>query len=335
MKKLEAAKKVTKQTRWPIARLVDFYPQLRRPETRKGSFSAPIPNIGLNLAVMSFNIRRGTKQDGRNHWVYRRDLVHNVLNQYRPGVLGLQEALDFQISEIRAMLPGYECVGIGNTGGSKELHNTIFYDAGLFVLSDEGTFWLSDTPDIPGSKGWGNIIPRSCTWVRLIEKESQRAFYFYNAHLDHISQRSRKKSVIFLIQRIHARPFPDPFALVGDFNARERSAPIRYLKGKIPLSTKRGVKALNPIPLMDAFRVRYPGNKNIGTFHGFRRYFFRFKLDYVFVPPSVRVMDAEIIQLRWNKRYPSDHFPLLTHIGLPVNSVSLDSRSSCEGAVSQ
>ena len=168
--------KSNQQTRWPIARPVDSYPQSRSPETRKGSFSAPIPNTGLNLAVMSFNIRRGTKQDGRNHWVYRRDLVHSVLNQYRPGILGLQEALDFQISEIRAMLPGYECVGIGNTGGSNELHNTIFYNAGLFVLSDEGTFWLSDTPDIPGSKAWGNMIPRSCTWVRLMKKNLSKPF---------------------------------------------------------------------------------------------------------------------------------------------------------------
>jgi endonuclease/exonuclease/phosphatase family metal-dependent hydrolase len=124
------------------------------------SLANPIPNISLNLNVMSFNIRRGTARDGRNHWIYRRNLVHEILNQYCPDVLGLQEALDFQISEICAMLPGFLNVGIGSLGGDKGLHNVIFYDANRFVLSEEGTFWLSDEPDIPRSKGWGNIIPR-------------------------------------------------------------------------------------------------------------------------------------------------------------------------------
>jgi hypothetical protein len=161
MKEFRLARNPTNQTGGPIARLVALYPPLSSPETKDNSFFDPIPDCPLELAVMSFNIRRGTKQDGRNHWIYRRSLVHKVLNQYRPDVLGLQEALDFQISEIRAMLPGYECVGIGSLGGSEGLHNTILYDAGLFVLSEEGTFWLSDTPDIPGSKGWGNISRES------------------------------------------------------------------------------------------------------------------------------------------------------------------------------
>ncbi|HYA13850.1 MAG TPA: endonuclease/exonuclease/phosphatase family protein [Syntrophales bacterium] len=281
-----------------------------------------MPSTGLHLNVMSFNIRRGTAQDGRNHWIFRRKLVHEIMNHYHPDVLGLQEALDFQNSEIRTMLPGYKKVGTGNLGGTKGLHNTIFYDAARFILSEEGTFWYSDTPDIPGSKGWGNMIPRTCTWVRLIEKNSWRAFYFYNTHLDHISLRSRKKSVISLMQYIYTRPFPDPFVLTGDFNARERSTPIQYLKGKAPLKIKTKLKVYNPSPLMDTFRVQYPNKRNTATFHGFRRYFFRLKLDYIFVPYYVRVRDAKIIQLCGKKCYPSDHFPLLTHIDLPANFAS-------------
>jgi len=333
MKRFKFDKKVINHTRWPIAWFFGFKPQPGSPETQKDSFSNPIPGIGLNMNVMSFNIRRGTRQDGRNHWIYRRNLVNEILNQYRPDVLGLQEALDFQMSEILAMLPGYEKVGIGNLGGSEGLHNAIFYDAGRFLLSDEGTFWLSDAPDIPGSKGWGNIIPRICTWARLIEKKSQQAFYFYNTHLDHISHRARKKSVIFLSQCIHTRLFPDPFVLAGDFNARERSSPIQYLKGEIPLKIKVKVKVLNPVPLMDTFRVLYPENRNIATFHGYRRYFFRFKIDYIFVSASARVIDAKIIQLRWKKCYPSDHFPLLAHVDLPVNIDSSDSDSFFEEAI--
>jgi endonuclease/exonuclease/phosphatase family metal-dependent hydrolase len=124
------------------------------------------------------------------------------------------------------------------------------------------------------------------------------------------------------MQRIHARSYPDAFVLTGDFNAREKSAPIKYLKGKIFLNIRNEGKVLNPDPLRDTFRVRYPNLRNAATFHGYHRFFFRFKLDYTFVPSSIRVLDARIIQLCLKKCYPSDHFPLFTRIDVPVNLAS-------------
>lgn len=268
---------------------------------------------------MSFNIRRGTRSDGKNNWIFRRKLVKEVLTQYRPDVLGLQEALDFQMDEISAILPGYVKIGIGHLGGSQGMHNAIFYDATRFDLKEEGTFWFSDTPDVPGSRGWGNIIPRGCTWARLLEKKSHRAFYFYNAHLDHLSLKSKKKSVVFLIEHIRARRFGDPFVITGDFNAGEKSAPIRYLKGVHLLVTKPKRRVVNDEPLVDTFREIYPDLRKASTFHGYYRFIFRLKIDYIFVPPSVKVCDAEIIQIRNKRCYPSDHFPLFTKIQLPHN----------------
>jgi len=308
------AKKSIAQIRKPVCQPADW-PSVFNP-------LLTIPKSGLNLNVMSFNIRRGTARDGKNHWIFRRNRVSELLNHYRPDVLGLQEALNFQVTEIRTMLPGYEMIGSGSLGGGKGLFNAIFYDAERFFLSEEGTFWFSDNPDIPGSKGWGNILPRTCTWVRLIEKDSEQAFYFYNVHLDHISWQSRKNSVVFLTRFIHTRSFPDSFVLTGDFNAREKSASIQYLKGKIPLRIKRTESVSNPEPLMDTFRVRYPSGRRVATFHGFRSYFFRFKFDYIFVPSYARVQDAIIIQPQWKKCYPSDHFPLFANIDLSVISAT-------------
>ncbi|OPY14367.1 MAG: Endonuclease/Exonuclease/phosphatase family protein [Syntrophus sp. PtaB.Bin001] len=333
MNGLKFAKEIIDNKGWPIVRLFDFRPQLISPETKTNCFVDTVSGGGLEMNVMSFNIRRGTRRDGINHWIYRRKLVREIFSSYRPDVLGLQEALDFQMSEILNMLPGYEKVGIGNLGGSKGLHNAILYDAKRFLVSEEGTFWFSDTPEIPGSKGWGNIIPRICTWARLIEKKSHQAFYFYNIHLDHLSLRSRKKSVVSLTRCIHSRTYPDPFVLTGDFNAGERSAPIRYLKGNIPLKITLKDKVLNPVPLTDTFRVRYPAKRNIGTYHGYGRYFFRFKLDYIFVSSAVRVIDTEIIRLRWENCYPSDHFPLLAHVDLPVDIASAHPSSFFDQAI--
>jgi endonuclease/exonuclease/phosphatase family metal-dependent hydrolase len=322
MKGLKFAKKSIAQIRRPAVWLWGFNPLRRISKPGIASVSNLMPSTGLNLNVMSFNIRRGTAKDGKNHWKFRRNRICELLNHYHPDVLGLQEALNFQISEIRTMLPGYENACAENVSGIKVLHNSIFFNASRFCLSEQGTFWFSDTPDIPGSKGWGNIMPRTCTWARLIEKNSRQAFYFYNVHLDHLSRRSRKNSVVFLTQFIHKRSSPDPFVLTGDFNAGEKSAPIKYLKGKIPLKIRKKGFVSNPEPLMDTFRVRYPNDRHVATFHGYRRLFFRFRLDYIFVPASVRVQDAKIIHPLWRKYYPSDHFPLLTHIGLPVISAS-------------
>lgn len=316
MKGLRFAQKSITHIRRPVVWLRKFTPQRRTPKAEMDFVPHPMPDTGLNVNIMSFNIRSGTAQDGRNHWIYRSYRVHEILNHYRPDVLGLQEALDFQISAVSAMLPGYEKVGCGNLGGSRGLHTAIFYDSARFVPSAEGTFWFSKTPDIPGSRAWGNIIPRTCTWARLIDKETEQAFYFYNVHLDHLSLRSRKNSVVLLTRYIHARHSPDPFILAGDFNAREKTSPIQYLKGNIPLKIKAKEVVLNPEPLLDTFRVQNPHHRNVATFHGYRRLLFRFKLDYIFVPSSIRVQDARIIQVRWKKCYPSDHFPLYTQINM-------------------
>jgi len=155
------AKKSIAQICRPVVLFWGFHHLRKILKVAVDSSANPRPDTGLNLNIMSFNIRRGTAKDGNNHWIFRRNRVSELLNHYRPDVLGLQEALDFQIAEIRTMLPGYDQAGKGNLGGSKGLHTAIFYDAVRFVPSAEGTFWFSDTPDIPGSKGWGNIQSRT------------------------------------------------------------------------------------------------------------------------------------------------------------------------------
>jgi hypothetical protein len=139
MKGLIFAKKSIAQIRRPVVWLRSFHPLRRIPKPGMASFSNLMPSTGLNLNVMSFNIRRGTAKDGKNHWRFRRNRICELLNHYHPDVLGLQEALNFQISEICTMLPGYENAGTENWGGSKALHNAIFFNASRFRLSEQGT----------------------------------------------------------------------------------------------------------------------------------------------------------------------------------------------------
>ena len=268
---------------------------------------------------MSFNIRYGTADDGENRWENRREMVFDVLRDYRPDVVGLQEALRFQIDQIRKALPEYGEVGVGRDDGkTKGEYSCILYNLARFRVADSATFWFSETPQVPGSIHWGNVCTRICTWARLVEKKSGRALLVYNVHLDHRSQPSREKSVELLAERIQHRKHPEPFVLTGDFNAGENNPAITYLKGKTLLGTTAQCKTANPIPVVDTFRVLHPHAVDVGTFNEFKGTRSGEKIDFVFAPPAAQVLEAEIIHTQRKGRYPSDHFPITTWLCLPA-----------------
>jgi endonuclease/exonuclease/phosphatase family metal-dependent hydrolase len=254
------------------------------------------------LTVMSFNIRYGTAKDGDNAWPNRRAMVFDVLRDLDADVIGVQEALAFQLDEILAAIPAYATLGVGrdDAAAAGEL-SAILFKKNRFRVAESGTFWFSDTPSVPGSKTWGNNYTRICTWARLIDRDG-RGFYMYNVHLDHESQPSRERSTQLLRQRIEARAYAgDPVIITGDFNVGEKNPALDTLRG----------------PFVDTFRTVRPDEQPAGTFTAFK-----FgntagdKIDYVFVQPGTEVQHAEIVRFSRNERYPSDHFPVVARVRL-------------------
>ena len=256
-----------------------------------------------SLTVMTFNIRYGTAKDGENDWAARRALLFDILRDQNADVIGLQEALDFQIDEMLEAVPGYAVVGVGrNDGARKGEYAAILFRRDRLQVGASGTFWFSDTPDVVASTAWGNRITRICTWARFIDRDG-RAFWQFNVHLDHESQPSRVKSVQFLRKRIDARPFrEDPVVVTGDFNVGERNAALTAL-------TSDGA-------FIDTFRVLYPDERVAGTFNGFSGKTEDDKIDYVFVQPGTSVLAAAIVRTSRDNRYASDHFPVTARIRL-------------------
>ena len=251
------------------------------------------------LSAMSFNIRYGTANDGENRWPLRREFLIDVMREQNADVVGLQEALDFQIDEIVAALPIYGVIGVGRDDGARKgEYSAILFRRDRFQVSDAGTFWFSDTPEIVASKSWGNNITRICTWARLVDRDG-RAFWHYNVHLDHQSQPSRERSAQLLRQRIDARRFAqEPVVITGDFNAGEKNPAVASM-------TAGGT-------YVDSFRVKHPDEKNVGTFSAFDIAKTGVeKIDYVFVPAGTEVMRAEIVRTARGGRTPSDHFPVV------------------------
>jgi len=278
---------------------------------------------------MSFNIRYGTANDGQNRWEHRREMVFDVLRKHRPDVVGLQETLRFQIDEIRQALPEYGEIGVGRDDGkTKGEYCAILYCRDRFGVDESGTFWLSDTPEVPGSITWGNACTRICTWARLVEKKSDRAFYVFNLHLDHVSQPSREKSVVLLTQRILGRKHPDAFVVTGDFNAGENNPAILYLKARSSLAGEHAGKPRNPVPMVDTFRLLHPDAVEAGTFNGFVGKRKGEKIDFVLTTLGVEVIEAQILRDEVNGRYPSDHFPVTARLRLPVRGKCRQERAA-------
>jgi endonuclease/exonuclease/phosphatase family metal-dependent hydrolase len=195
-----------------------------------------IAENGPTLAVMTFNIRYGTADDGPNRWGERRELVFEVFRTHCPDVVGIQEGLRFQLDELREAVPGYAEVGVGRDDGKdKGEYAAILYREDRFRLVKSGTFWFSPTPETAGSMGWGARLPRICTWVWLAERSTGRTFRVFNVHLDHASQSSREHSAAALLDAILDQDAPSvPVVVTGDFNSPEDNAAIRILKEGVP-----------------------------------------------------------------------------------------------------
>ncbi len=261
----------------------------------------PQPAPGAPLAVMSFNIRYGTANDGDNHWLKRRDQLFDLLREQQADVVGLQEALHFQIEEILRAVPGYDYVGVGRSDGRQAgEYAAILYRTARLKARRSDTFWFSDTPGVVKSTSWGNQIERICTWAYFEDMEGP-SFYLYNVHLDHQSQPSREKSVALLLERVAARDPKLPAVVTGDFNAGEANPAAKAM-----LASFR-----------DSFRLLHPGAAEVGTFNGFKPgQTGGDKIDFVFVEAGTEVLAAEIVRSSRDGRYPSDHFPVTARVRL-------------------
>ena len=271
----------------------------------QASQAPPAAAVREPLTVMSFNIRYGAANDGEDRWALRREFLFEVVREANADLVGLQEALDGQIQELLAALPQYAVVGVGRDDGrTRGEYAAILYRRNRFRVSDAGTFWFSDTPEVVASRSWGNTITRICTWARFIDRDG-RAFWHYNVHLDHQSQPSRERSAGLLAERITARRVPEPAIVTGDFNVGETNPAIAQLT--------TGAPAL----FVDTFRAKHPDEKIAGTFTGFKYGATTGdKIDYVLVPPGTEVLEAAIVRTSRNDRYPSDHFPVLSRFVL-------------------
>jgi endonuclease/exonuclease/phosphatase family metal-dependent hydrolase len=266
----------------------------------------PAEKLPLRVTAITFNIRYSTEADGLNRWDLRRDQARAMLLREAADFIGMQEVLPEQLAFLQESLSDYAVLS-----RSREVDPArgeavpLFYRRDRWKLDPErhGTFWLSETPDVPGSKSWQSSLPRVATWARLTDATSGRAVWVYNTHFDHQSERARIEAARLIARRLAERNSDEPVLVMGDLNATSSNEAVRTF-------------VTPPVQLVDAYRAAHPEGAEPGTFHAFTGRRDGGRIDYLFASPtlSLRIVDARVLYDNHKGRYVSDHFPVLTTV---------------------
>ncbi|MEN6603760.1 MAG: endonuclease/exonuclease/phosphatase family protein [Bryobacteraceae bacterium] len=254
-----------------------------------------------NLRVMTFNVRCAAAGDGDNRWEARRDILVRTIRLKRPDLIGTQELLKEQGRYIVEQAPEYAWFGLSRRGNHEDEHMGVFYRKTRLTPVESGNFWLSQTPDVPGSSSWGMSLPRMVTWARFKTSHGSQ-FVFYNTHFPHRGQdhQARLECARLIASRMAALDKDVPFLLTGDFN------------------TPAGgdVQAVFTATLTDAWTATSKRSGPEGTFHGFRGVPRDGRIDWILYRGPWKSLEAETVTYNEDGRYPSDHFPAFTVLRL-------------------
>ena len=275
-------------------------------ETETSDRSAEVTSEPMR--VMSFNIRFDNPDDGPDAWPHRKDFVASMFRFHQNDLVGTQEGLINQLEELDEMLPEFEWIGVGRDAGDERGEFcAIYYKTDRFDLIEDGTFWLSEAPNEPGSQSWDAALPRIVTWARLMDKRNDRSFIVFNTHFDHRGQEARRQSSSLILEKVAGIAGDDPVIVMGDLNTVEEDEPYQILANPDQGPVE--------IELLDGFYHSKHGHHGpTSTWNAFERIFPDRRIDYIFADPNFRFIQHGILADIRNGHFPSDHLPVVADI---------------------
>ena len=303
------------------------------------SASAVAGDASEKMRVLTYNIlysgyssndvRKLSQWDPHRAWSDRKEDLAKFVRRIDPDVFGLQEACEDQVDFFKQKMPDFGCSGKFRgveKDGSYMSGSPIYWRKSRFDAGECGTFWLSPTPDKPGSFGWGSPGPRICSWQILTDKNTRVRFCFANMHADHVSAKSKLKSAELVVKRLEEIAKGMPIVLIGDHNVHESDPPAvlfaktwRNALYESETHPKGPWRSFNDwqvkkgeVSAEEAFKT--PVEMRVRDRKKFGR-----RLDYIFVSEGVRVLSYETsAEMRPSLGlYYSDHFPVFADIALP------------------
>jgi endonuclease/exonuclease/phosphatase family metal-dependent hydrolase len=260
------------------------------------------------LRVMTYNIRFDNPTDGVHAWPNRKELVASVIRFHKADIIGVQEALEHQIQDLMELLPGYDWVGVGRNEDEGGEFSAILYRSSVVTVKAAQTFWLSESPDEPGSQSWDSSLPRIATWAHFVTSSEERELFVLNTHFDHRGEQARLESAHLIKEQTSRLANGLPVIVMGDLNATSEQPPLALLSDT-PLPDGRS--------LHDGFvHSLQPHHGPASTWTGFTKIEADRRIDYIFASEDLPIYYHAILTDKLEDRYPSDHLPVLVEVGL-------------------
>ena len=252
-------------------------------------------------SIISYNIRYDNAWDVENSWKIRKNKVRQLLIQYAPSIIGIQEGLLSQVQYLDSCLTDYNYVGVGREDGKEQgEYCAIYFDTTRYSVLNHSTFWLSETPDII-SIGWDAALERICTYGLFKDRKTSEEFWVFNTHFDHMGTSAREQSsgmILKMIKKINRQSLP--LILMGDFNSIPDSPPINKIKTDLSDALQISLEELQgPRGTFNGFNVDMPIEKRI---------------DYIFTENFKVLSYIHINDRLNNNRHISDHLPVMVKI---------------------
>jgi endonuclease/exonuclease/phosphatase family metal-dependent hydrolase len=254
------------------------------------------------LTIMTFNVRYDTPADGVNAWPNRISLIEEYMNHEKPDIVGMQENLYHQNEDLLSIMPGYTYIGTGRDDGKQSGEfSPLFYRTDVFELLEHSQFWLSETPDVPGSIGWEAVLPRVVTWAKFRHIESNKKLYVFNTHFSHVSDLARRKSMEFMADQIQSIAGTERIIVTGDFNIAKGSQLYYDMLARFyRYGQLQNAELISADPVNDAY----------STFNGFRDNATPVVIDYIFVNNFFEVVSYHVDKIKKGDVFISDHWPV-------------------------
>lgn len=266
-------------------------------------------SVGQTLKVMSYNLGLDTPYDSVNQWPKRMDKVVALITKYNPNIIGVQKALHHQLQDLMKKLPDYSYCGVGRDDG-KEMgeYSAILFRNSRFGLLHTDTYWLSETPDLPGSKSWDAVITRVYTIGRFYDRETKKEFLMVNTHFDHVGKIARaasSKLIKAYLAGMKAGGSTAPVIVSGDFNSEPTEEPYLNMVDE----------RFKELILFDS----RPVASTAGTYCGFKVGGMPCKtIDFIFHTKEWVARNYQVITDNHGTYYPSDHLPVLVDFDLAL-----------------
>lgn len=255
-----------------------------------------------DVHVMSFNVRRASAgpparlSRRADRWSIRQPVLDAFLRLEQPTLLAVQEVMPLQTEAIsKALGERYRWIGRGRDADGNGEAALFFYDSTRFRLDAWEQRALSATPGVPGSRSFGNLLPRVVVSAEVTDAATGARLTVHATHLDHLSRRSRVESARLIAGLTHADSRPS--IVLGDANVGIPSDPFR---------------AFTASGLRDSWSTaERRATPEWGTFSNYRepRRGAR-RIDWIMVSPGIEVRAAAINPFRMGGVAASDHEPV-------------------------